>query len=131
VDELDEPSPFLKSLWPGIPGTEHARFDDGPLVTWIAHDAGLFRATIKALDDPDITSPEDTTARYDTELILWHDVRDVEVSNEFVGTIAPPASLGVIVWSIVCQYPILRAKGSSDDFHDFVIAVALLASEHH
>jgi hypothetical protein len=123
---MDDTTPQIDGTWPGITGKSHAVFQNG-LDLWIAHDAGLFHMVPRVVD-PDVPM-QLREERWDMDLVLWHDVRDVEASSRL--TTGPKGRLPRKEWSILIQYPRIKATRDEDEFRDFVIAVARLAAANH
>ncbi len=117
-----EEAAFAGAFWSALPGTSQGQvLYDGE--TWTAHDAGLVRSHLKS----ETFGPRDYLRRtFTAEIILWHDVRDVEVSAE----LEQVGDNDLETWSILIQYPRLSVKGTWPNIKDFALAVARLASAH-
>jgi hypothetical protein len=110
--------------WPGLKGKFRAELKVG-LESWVAHDAGLFHHWIT------LEGPEDTrTTAWHEDLILWHDVRDVEVSRK---TLSFRRSIGPDEVHLLVQYPRIDVTRARSDlaFMRFCLEVARLTSEAH
>ena len=105
-------------LWLAFPGKVHGRINAG-FETWTALDAGLVRHSV-GLDTGLLTA----------DLILWHDVRDVEVSVKMNAN-DPFQAEPFEEWFLLVQYPRIEVGGADRRLRDFALAVARLASEHH
>jgi hypothetical protein len=105
-------------LWEGLVGTVHATLEHDADI-WVAHELGLIRYDLGY-----IGADAATIGRLRGELVLWHDVRDVEVSFDIEMVGGTP----LVVWSILVQYPRLATKGPSPAIRDFAVLLARLAS---
>lgn len=86
---------------------------------YTAHDAGLVRHRV--------TFEEPAKFHLVADLILWHDVRDVEVGIDAETIAGDPLEQ----WSVLIQYPRLSVKGPEANIRVFALAVARLAATNH
>ena len=117
----------MHELLPGLTGKLRAHYGVG-MEAWWAHDAGLLH------DWSVLEGPDDARfVVHKAELILWHDVRDVEVTTESRHLHMASGDRGISEVRLLVQYPRIDLTRPRDDrlFMRFCVEVVRLASEAH